>query len=184
MELFTTYNTPPEKKSLSAALLQKIVSYERFLCLGIFFLVVFVLAYSLGMEKGKRLKVVRRSPGRNAISRPSYVPSSHNAKDIEKKPGKAGKAKDKVKKNSKDDNIKSRQRRPQGEYTVQVASFRKKHLAEKEKSSLENKGYQVYVIPKNKYIIVCVGAFKDRDKAKINQKKLRRLYNDCLVRKL
>lgn len=67
-------------------------------------------------------------------------------------------------------------------YTIQVASYNKEEYAQREGANLKKDGYDIFVLPKGNYSILCVGKFKDKDKAKAFSTKLRKRYKDCLVR--
>jgi cell division septation protein DedD len=69
-------------------------------------------------------------------------------------------------------------------YTVQVASFKQEKYAKQEAMNLKQKGYQIFVIPKGQHSIVCVGRFAKKTEAVAMSGKLRRFYKDCVVRDL
>lgn len=69
-------------------------------------------------------------------------------------------------------------------FTIQVASFNSPQSAQKEAMLLKQKGYDIFVLPKGKHSIVCVGKFGQRNEAKAFSNKLKNRYNDCLVRRL
>ncbi|MCK5214955.1 MAG: SPOR domain-containing protein [Candidatus Omnitrophica bacterium] len=69
-------------------------------------------------------------------------------------------------------------------YTIQVASFKKEKHAQKEAMNLKEKGYEIRVMSKGSYSIVCVGKFSHKDEAKKFSKKLKKKYKDCLIRRL
>ncbi|HDZ77330.1 MAG TPA: SPOR domain-containing protein [Candidatus Omnitrophica bacterium] len=177
LELFTPHvkNTTP-KKRIQGSFFEKIAPYEKNIILGICFLVIFIVSYALGIEKGRKIQTVDNNS--NVIQIPSTITTN---KVIGKEPIK--KANSRIETKQPKNKIRRNLADFKG-YTVQVASFKNKTSAEKEKLTLERKGFTAYVIPKNKYVIVCVGMFNNKDKAKISQKKLKRLYNDCLIRKL
>ena len=69
-------------------------------------------------------------------------------------------------------------------FTIQVASFNSPQSAQKEAMLLKQKGYDIFVLPKGKHSIVCVGKFGQQNEAKAFSNKLKNRYNDCLVRRL
>lgn len=71
-----------------------------------------------------------------------------------------------------------------GQYTVQVASFKSKQQAQREASILKSKGYEIFILSKGTYTIVCVGKFSRQEQAKKIIRELKSRYNDCLVRRL
>lgn len=68
-------------------------------------------------------------------------------------------------------------------YTIQVASFKTIEYANQEASLLKKKGYDIFVINKGSYVIVCVGKFFRQTEAKATLGELKKKYRDCLVRR-
>lgn len=52
-----------------------------------------------------------------------------------------------------------------GKYTIQLITFTSQKAAEREMKRLMEKGYQTFVIPSGRFLQVCVSAFETRDKA-------------------
>ena len=70
-------------------------------------------------------------------------------------------------------------------FTIQVASFKLEKNAQKEADYLRGIGHgEAFVLPKGSYSIVCVGKFMQMNEAKRYTGKLKKEYNDCLVRRL
>ncbi len=69
-------------------------------------------------------------------------------------------------------------------YTVQVASFKLEESARKEAEGLKGMGHKIFVLPKGRHSIVCIGKFKDKTAARALSHKLRKRYKDCLIRSL
>ncbi len=69
-------------------------------------------------------------------------------------------------------------------YTVQVASYKKESMAEKEAGDLKRQGLESFVVQKGNYIIVCVGRFSSQDQAKQMLSQLRKRYKDSMIRSL
>lgn len=69
-------------------------------------------------------------------------------------------------------------------YTIQVASFKRLRSAKKEAEELRRRGFEVKVLPKGNYKIVCVGEFKEKNEAASFKKKLPSRYKDSLIRSL
>ena len=70
-------------------------------------------------------------------------------------------------------------------FTIQVASFKLEKNAKREAGRLKDIGHDdTFVVPKGNYSIVCVGKFMQRNEAKKFSSKLKKRYNDCLVRRL
>ncbi|PIQ89970.1 MAG: hypothetical protein COV72_00215 [Candidatus Omnitrophica bacterium CG11_big_fil_rev_8_21_14_0_20_42_13] len=181
LELFSSTAKDNEpRRAHSASLLEKIIAYERAIILGICFIVVFIIAYAMGIERGRLIAgagINQLEPGKAAAIQDEPEINVSQAAHVETATREA--ALEQNVETLADKNIPEDKK-----YTVQVASFKSKDSAEKEKASLVKKGYQAYTLVKNKYIIVCVGRFEDREAAQSNQKQLRRIYGDCLIRTL
>lgn len=162
------------RKNYSSLFFEHFAAYERNIILAIAFIIIFITAYALGIEKGKKIvfsenenKIVAPLNTTKAVSTAVQVKINNNKTPI------AAPAR-----------IEKKAATSEETYTVQVASFRSKALAEKEKLSLEKKGFAPYVFSKNDFTIVCVGPFESRDKAQLGLKQLRHIYSDCLIKKL
>jgi len=68
-------------------------------------------------------------------------------------------------------------------YTIQVASYKAKDMADKELSRLRSAGYSAEVIKKGNYFILCVGSFESKDSAKKVLSEMQKKYKGCYTRK-
>jgi len=69
-------------------------------------------------------------------------------------------------------------------YTVQVASYKKESYAQKEAADLRKQGMDSLVLTKGSFVIVCVGRFGGQEEAKKMADKLKKRYKDCVIRSL
>ncbi|OQX81494.1 MAG: hypothetical protein B6D56_02130 [Candidatus Omnitrophica bacterium 4484_70.1] len=69
-------------------------------------------------------------------------------------------------------------------YVIQVATYRNKRLAQKEKKLLEKRGYPVILSRKGKYMVIFVGKFSTKEEAQKKLKYLKSRYKDCFIRRL
>lgn len=179
----TFTGTPPTARGpATSRRINLMLPLENLIVLGVVIIMSMVVSFSMGVERGKRTEISsRQAPSRAQV--PSRVqvqaPSRAQSSEVPKKKvvltpvfTVAGRGKMTLEKNS--DKI----------YTVQVASFKKEKYAQKEAMNLERKGYEIFVLPKGKHSIVCVGKFAQHDKAKSVSRKLRKRYKDCLIRSL
>ena len=186
-------NFPKGKKALLTKDLT--LSLENIIVLCILFVMTVVLFFSFGVEKGKRVVVLEEVPE----SRTSGV------RMLESKPQSSGKVQSRsqsgervvlpiempgrlieeeqdgsnfspsLEKNDKQESI----------FTIQVASFKLQKNAQREADRLKGAGLnEAFVVAKGSYSIVCVGKFGQRNEAKKFSGKLKKRYNDCLVRRL
>lgn len=163
LELFYQGQDLNEKKAnpqLSNSFWVYIRNYERIILIIIGFIITGVISFCLGVERGK-FDVAQKYE----LKSPAPV----------------------IEKAAQPVNVKDETVQPEiqeGGYTIQVASYQTKTNAEREKESLEKKGFSALILSKGKYIIVCVGNFSDKEKAKSLQLRLRQNYRDCYIRRL
>jgi cell division septation protein DedD len=69
-------------------------------------------------------------------------------------------------------------------YRIQVASYRENEKALREAKKLEKKGYPVFVSQKGEFVAVFVGEFNNKQEAQKNERLLKETYADCLLRSL
>jgi cell division septation protein DedD len=174
------------------------LSLENLVVAGIVSLVVLIVAYSFGVEKGKlvaedfghqergaatavsvnnrqptaleeKQPSARQAPAETVLEPVRMIAEVTAGSDASRT---AAEAVQKVAENIS------------GKYTIQVASFRKEKHAREEADVLKQKGYEILVLPKGDYSIVCVGKFENKDEAKSFSKKLKQQYKDFLIRRL
>ena len=173
------------------------LSVENTIVLCIVFVMAVVLFFSFGVERGKQIvkgalaeppatitvlptteepsgKVFERSlaPAGSMKSQKNIAPVQAAGSQQQKQTPAATNA------------TPSLEKREKGTFTIQVASFKEKGKAQMEANRLKLKGYEIFVLPKGKHSIVCIGKFAIKDEATEFSNKLKNKYNDCLVRRL
>lgn len=161
LELFSAQKQDADlnAKRFSGSFLRYIHNYEKAILITVGFIITAILSFSIGVEKGKGIQP-RESVATNI--------KSQTAVKIEKT-GPVQKLQDKQYINN---------------YTVQVASFKNKTAANKELEALKKKGLSPLIMPKGKYMVVCVGKFSNPGSAEMLLSQLKKLYKDCLIRRL
>lgn len=173
------------------------LSVENTIVLCIVFVMAVVLFFSFGVERGKQIvksalaeppatitvvstpeepsgKVAERSlaPAGSAKAQKNTAPAQASGPQQQMQTPAATNATPSLKKGEK------------GTFTIQVASFKEKGKAQMEAKRLKSNGYEIFVLPKGKHSIVCIGKFAIKDEATEFSNKLKSKYNDCLVRRL
>ncbi|RKY27784.1 MAG: hypothetical protein DRP61_03350, partial [Candidatus Omnitrophota bacterium] len=69
-------------------------------------------------------------------------------------------------------------------YSIQLATYTKKEIAEAEAKKLKRKGLNPLLLKKGKYLVLCVGKFRTKEEAKNLLANLKKRYTDCFLRKL
>ncbi len=178
LELFKSQPHPADnskKDKYRPKFFEIIKTYETAISLIIVISMTSLIAFGLGVEKGKRLaeleleQVVVENAHVQTVETP---PAQIQAQPKQTQPDTATV----VKKPEKIQNA--------TEYTIQVASFKTHVYAKKEAQRLEDKGVVAHLLTIGQYVCVCVGNFQKRQDAKIAQNRLRETYNDCYIRRL
>ncbi|MBU3958988.1 MAG: SPOR domain-containing protein [Candidatus Omnitrophica bacterium] len=151
-------------------------AHEKAIFIIIGFIVISVVSFSFGVERGRKLAVLRLDSRLDMAAKiksqesASVAGSQDKYQPVEQQ--QQGVIKTQV---IKDDIL---------NYTIQVASYQTKKYAEKEADRLRQKGFSPLVRTKGKYVILCVGRFPQKESAAPVLSKLKKRYQDCFVRKL
>jgi cell division septation protein DedD len=147
------------------------VSFEQILFTAIGGLIAVVIAFSLGVEKGKSITqsyenhMVETRVAAPILPLPEKVVHKEEAKEIALQASE-----------------------PKGEeskgYTIQVASYKNKKSVEKLVVEFHSKGQKSFSLPKGEFMIVCVGNYPNPTDASKTAKTLKKQFPDCFVRKL
>lgn len=169
MELFSSPEGRASENTgrLSNPLLKYIRNYEKTILILIGFMITGIIAFSLGIERGKRGAVLSGHTPPAGIQPPLDIKEASSPKYRSEEPL--------IRKHAVID--------AQG-YTIQVASYKVRPLAQKEAQALKKKGYSSLLLAKNGYTILCVGNFSEREKAMPLLSELKKHYRDCLIRRL
>ncbi|HOW36013.1 MAG TPA: SPOR domain-containing protein [Candidatus Omnitrophota bacterium] len=167
-------------------------SFENIVISGIFILMAIVIAFSLGVEKGKGIGAIAlpvSQPRQISVARegnvalnPAQAAAAPVASSIRSSVPVA------ITEPKRNENTKEELTQPveiaSGAYTIQVASFKSKDYAQKEAGALKKNGYNSLIIPKKNHLIVCVGKFSGKDQAQVVLTQLKKKYKDCMIRRL
>ncbi|HOX54602.1 MAG: SPOR domain-containing protein [Candidatus Omnitrophica bacterium] len=159
---------------------QKLVylNIEQAIMISVIVLMAIILSFSLGVEKGKKANNVLNN--RNTIVSEVQLTPKVEVREVPQEAKKAQEVLQKV--TPQDKEIK--QTSEADKYTIQVASFKKRSSVDEEAKSLQKKGYEIVILPKGNYIVLCVGRFSKREDANSYLGELRKKYKDCLIREL
>ncbi|HEC69375.1 MAG TPA: SPOR domain-containing protein [Candidatus Omnitrophica bacterium] len=149
-------------------------SVDKLYIFSILLVLSLVISFSLGVERGKAIRL-KNSP----------VKEDKNVGIIKKdikihKPqlpqeNKSLKIKEAPKEDIKEKEI---------FYSIQLATYTKKEIAEAEAKKLKRKGLNPLLLKKGKYLVLCVGKFRTKEEAKNLLANLKKRYTDCFLRKL
>ncbi len=193
MELFSSGNRSiPPNTSGENSFMGCVRSYEKALLILIAFIAVAITAFSLGVEKGKRVAQVFPAPA-IAVKQPTAT--------LVQGPPAVKPQQTAVRESTAVRPVISQTAPVQPEavmpaeqaaanasslsgYTIQLASFKSNTAAQKQADMLRKRGLNPLLMTKGSYVVLCVGNFADRQSAAPLLSELRKLYRDCLVRRL
>lgn len=190
LEIFNTKtNTNEQKLNKFLSLFQYLVKFEKAIFSCIALVITFLIAFSVGFEKGKHINVIA---SKKSIEQTTNIAIKENAikKDALNQNRENKKSETTyvtvVKKEApkKLEQLIENNQGKKGAYVIQIASYAKDTIAKKEASILKNKGYNSLIKNKGKFIVVYVGNFSDKSKAEISLRKLKTNYRDCFIKKL
>jgi hypothetical protein len=148
--------------------LARIRSHEKILLSIIAVLTTAIIAFSLGVERGKRAVL-------NELRKPLVLSRSQAPAAL---PQVIVRREEAVKQ------VTVAFPRQPGSYTIQVASFKTRVNAQKEAEFLKKKGFTASIFNKGAYVILCVGNFPDKEAAQPLLAELNKRYGSCSIRRL
>lgn len=169
---FANFNNMLPKNDFAIAL-----TLERIIFISIGVIMLLVLVFALGVEKGKSInrraervmsKPVRQiQPQATIATVITQAPSAQIEKAPEARPVQV------------ETNIVRDTAKP---FTVVAAAFSKKERAESEAARLKSKGFDAFIAASEPYFIVCVGAYSSKDNARDVLGKIRKTHKDAYVK--
>jgi len=179
LELFSQTKEPGQvKTNFSSSFISFIWNYEKTILLIIAFIITGIVAFALGMDRGRRVAVSKFSNQFDMAEIPTVDSKQSAVKPQVKLPLSAGQ------KEIIENKVPAPIQGGTGSYTIQVASYQNNTYAQKEAGALKMKGFSPLITSKGKYIIVCVGNFPNQTTAKSLLSQLKKRYQDCYIRRL
>lgn len=172
IEIFSLNETPQKNVEKRKSFLTFIWGHEKIVLSIICLLIICVVSYSLGFEKGKKSALLNKQLPQKKDEAVLPVKKETVIKQLP------------VKIPITVATTKISTVTAQKNYTIQVATFKSETFAKKEAESLKNKGFQTIIVPKNNYVQLCVGQFIDREEASTHLRELKKKYLDCFIRRL
>ncbi len=166
LELF--YDKKEQREKLHRRRYTIEIPLDVVVLINIIIIFSFAVAFSLGVEKGKKI----------AISHDKYRPEVKTYISKRKQSLDLGK-KDKETTSL----VKKLKEKGGNKYIVQVASYLKEDIAHKEKEYLEKTGFSAELSRKGKYIVLFVGSFSSKKEAEKIKNLLEKRYSDCFIKR-
>lgn len=158
-------------------------SYEVVIMILIGVVLAASVLFSLGVERGRILEL-GENPAKVPVKKPAPLPAdSYSAEGTVVESAPMVKRPDVIKPES-DGKQEIKNNLPRKEFfTVQIASYKARDMAEKELNRLKQKGYSSDIIKKGNYFILCVGSYATKDDAQKALTVWNRQYKGCIIRK-
>lgn len=186
-DLFKNIETKQKKCSgnfLQHRKMEITVSYDVLVVVVITALMLTILLYTLGIERGKHLintaanqiQPVQKAQKQQTIpvKQGKILPAQERAKIINTRTTVAPSVQ-----NVKNEPLKTISNKY---YTIQIASYLADKFAKAEETRWQKKGYKTLILKKGDYFVLCIGNFNDKKIADAALDNLKKYYKDCFVK--
>ena len=203
LEIFSSSSSRSDTENKPKALIEYLWGYEKTILILIGFLVVSIISFSLGFEKGKRNASFEQTSTNKGIQAPvqpavktTTIPAAKpNIQPVQRKVAAPTQAVKVVPANNPITQPLSTQAQAPiqpkltgtgGNYTIQIASYKSKKFAEAEAERLKKNGFTTIIAPKGEYIVLYVGRYSTHNEAKLALSQLQKQdkYKGCIIRRM
>jgi len=181
LELFSQPAPDGQGQKIERSFFGYVRTYEKAVLMATALLICGIIGFALGVEKGKRIglsarnahfditqtSTLKQTPPAPAVAVNQAVPP------IKQKAGSNVPA-----------GSDAASGRDSGVYTIQLASYNSRDLAQKEFQALKKKGFSALLVTKGKYTVLCVGNFSSKENAQTLLVEFKKRYKTCYVRRL
>ncbi len=174
LELFNDSGLALETKNNASInpLAKFLRNYEKKALLVVGILIISIISFSLGVERGKRIPLLNNAAPRinstvTLAQQKTPINSTVKSALTKKLPLPAEPVVLTAETN----------------YIIQLASYKGKASAQKEASNLKTKGITPIILSKGNYLVLCVGGFKDKKTAQASLLEFKKTYRDCCIKK-
>ncbi|OGW84016.1 MAG: hypothetical protein A3C47_01415 [Omnitrophica bacterium RIFCSPHIGHO2_02_FULL_51_18] len=193
-EFFGDLGAPASKSKPRFPSLQKAqkpilisTSIEQILLAGILLVLTACLVFFLGILRGKSLTTSAR-PGIASVKPAAATPQGRNS--TVRQPSVSVASMDRKIAQAQQATLKAKEALPGAlvpglgkPYTIQLVTYKKEDLAEKEVAGLRKKGHTAFIIPSGDYYQVCAGQYVSKEDAHRNLKNFSDKFRDCFIRR-
>ncbi|MDD2679685.1 MAG: SPOR domain-containing protein [Candidatus Omnitrophica bacterium] len=148
--------------------LARIWGYEKTILIMIALFTTGIIAFSLGVERGKKIALNEQKKPLELLQPQSRAVVNQVI----------------VKREEAVKQVAAPFLQQRGAYTIQVASFKTRANAQKEAEFLKKKGFTALIFNKGAYVILCVGNFPNKEAAQPLLSELNKRYGSCSIRRL
>jgi hypothetical protein len=164
LELFSSLGDSDNSRNQShkSSFLANIWHYEKIILVIIGTVIIGIVSFSLGVEKGKNIVFIpAKKPISDTVIKENSDTKDKDAMDLKKQ------------------DIPRKQ-----DYIIQLASYKTRSFAQKEAEALKKKGFLPILFSKKGYTVLCIGNFANKEKAQSLLSELKKRYKDCYIRRL
>ncbi|HNX82103.1 MAG TPA: SPOR domain-containing protein [Candidatus Omnitrophota bacterium] len=186
LELFTQ-ETPDSKPRMPTSFLAYVKKFEKAVLLLMSFVVIAVIAFSIGVEKGKGMSLPEAREASMDKAFQSATPAAMRSTVL---PPVQPQAQIPVPETSGapiipevSATVQTQKKPAQGRFVIQIGSFASKANAQHEINLLKKRGFSPTIITKGRYSILCVGFFASKEAAQSSLSKLQKSYPGCFIRR-
>ena len=168
-----------------------VIPLDTFILSGVVVFLLFILAFSLGVEKGRKIstesedavELLEKDSKRETIK---AVTSDKNVPERQFVKTEIRQTQAVENTQITDKKIEATQAaiNPKEGYYIQLASYNKESFAEAEAKKLKDKGFPSFTAKKGAFVVLYVGTFKTINEAQKNMGLLKKTYKDCVLRRL
>lgn len=172
---------------------------DKICVLLVVFLIILVIVYSVGVERGKKIvsSATVESVSVIDLNKPTNfadavkvektvqveTPDLINQPEINEETIEKETVIVKAEPVATIEKVKEEKPNTKGDYIVQLASYAKRSYASAAVATLEKNGYKAIVLEKGNWFILAVGYFETKEAAQTTLSKLKPKYKDCFIRK-
>jgi len=166
-----------------------VIPLDTFILSSVVILLLFILAFSLGVEKGRKISILSE----DTVNLPEKVLQQENIKaPVQVKPAAIKEQKAVVSPIAQQTTPQAAIKKTEPAqtavsakegYYIQIASYNKESFALEEAKRLKDKGFPAYTAKKGTFFVLYVGNFKTIEEAQRNMGLLKKNYKDCVLRR-
>ena len=171
LELFSQSNASTKKqRSQGSSFFTRIRRYEKTILFMIAIIITSIVSFSFGVEKGRKVSQTVQ-PATKLVS--IQVPEKQRLPE-------RSQALPKPQSLTEGQKIQESTM----SFTIQIASYKSKALAQKEAQALKKRGLNPTLLSKGGYNVLCVGNFSSKKEAQTMLTELKKEYAGCYIRRL
>ena len=185
LELFSQANKHSASRHIaSESFLSRIRAYEKIIFILMGFMITAIVAFSLGVEKGRKIAALRQEARFDTANKKQPVTQAAVVNTLAKSPQAAPVIKPQGLTQKPVEAAPVKPVDSLQNYAIQLASYKNRSSAQKELDLLNKKGFSALMMTKGAYTVLYVGKFSDKETAKAKLSELEKRYHGCFIRRI